>query len=145
MQRRNWDWAHRPTEKDAGSFRAEDFSALDGSDQLNLIDGDAELFPGLHLQVVDGHTPGAQLLRVEGPEATLLLAADLVGNRAHLRWPWIMSYDNQPLVTLAEKRKILPRAAAEGWIVVFGHDPECTAATLRQEGDGVVIDAEVQL
>jgi len=29
VQRRHWKWAHHPTEKDAGSFRRDDFSLLE--------------------------------------------------------------------------------------------------------------------
>jgi hypothetical protein len=34
-----------------------------------------------------------------------------------------MGYDLEPLVTLESKRAFLPRAAAEGWILVFEHEP----------------------
>jgi glyoxylase-like metal-dependent hydrolase (beta-lactamase superfamily II) len=145
VQRRNWEWAWTPSAKDAGSFRDEDFSPLEGSDKLHLIDGDTELFPGIHLSVVDGHTPGMQLVRIAVEEASLLFLADLVPTTAHLKWPYIMAYDNQPLVTLDEKRDMLPRAAAEGWIAAFQHDPECAAASLRTEGDRVVLDQTVDL
>lgn len=145
VQRRNWNWAHHPTDKDAGSYRREDFSPLEGSDQLHLVDGSGELFPGIHLVVLEGHTAAMQLVQIEGPEATLLYVADLVPTLAHLRWPYIMGYDNQPLVTLAEKRQLLPQAAAESWVVVFEHDPGCAAALLRQEGDAVVVGREVEL
>lgn len=145
VQRRNWEWAWNPSTKDAGSFRDEDFSALEGSDKLHLIDGDTELFPGIYLHVVDGHTPAMQLVRVAADDASLLFLADLVPTRSHLKWPYIMAYDNQPLVTLDEKRAMLPRTAAEGWIAAFQHDPECAAATLRSDGDRVVLDQIVDL
>lgn len=145
VQRRNWNWAHHPTDKDAGSYRAEDFSPLETSAKLHLIDGDLELYPGIHMKVVEGHTPGMQLVRIVGPEATLLFVADLVPTRAHLHWPWIMAFDNQPLVTLEEKRQLLARAAEEGWVIAFEHDPECAAVVLRAEGDAVVVEREVDL
>ena len=40
--------------------------ALEGSGLLHLLDGEAELWPGFHLFPTDGHTPGLQLLRLEG-------------------------------------------------------------------------------
>ena len=146
LQRRHWEWATAPSLKDAGSFRAEDFAPLADSPDLNLLAGEGELFEGIHLRVVDGHTTGLQLVRIEGPEATLLFCADLVPTRAHLRWPYIMAYDNRPLTTLEEKRELLPRAAAAGWIVAFGHDPDCAAALLAQEEeDRVVVARELAL
>jgi glyoxylase-like metal-dependent hydrolase (beta-lactamase superfamily II) len=145
LQRRNWEWAWNPSGKDAGSFRKEDFSPLENSDKLRLIDGDTELFPGIHLHVVDGHTPAMQLVRIASGGSSLVFLADLVPTRSHLKWPYIMAYDNEPLVTLGEKRDLLPLAAAEGWIVAFQHDPECAAATLRAEGDRVLLDQMIDL
>ena len=56
-----------------------------------------------------------------------------------------MAYDNQPLVTLAEKHRWLTRAAEAGEIVVFGHEPSCDAAVLRIENGSVVVQREVTL
>lgn len=145
VQRRNWAWAHQPSDKDSGSFRREDFAPLDGSGRLRLVDGDTELFEGIRTTVVEGHSPGMQLVWVEDDETTLLFLADLVPTRTHLRWPYIMAYDNQPLVTLAEKRQILPRAAEQSWILVFQHDPECEAAAVALEEDTIRILREVEL
>src|SRR5450432_3753933 len=39
LQRRHWKWAHQPSEKDKGSFRAEDFGALEASGRLHLLEG----------------------------------------------------------------------------------------------------------
>jgi len=86
-----------------------------------------------------------QLVRVAADEASILFLADLVPTRSHLKWPYIMAYDNQPLVTLAEKHELLPRAAAESWIVGFQHDPHCAAATLRFDGNHIVLDETIDL
>jgi hypothetical protein len=49
------------------------------------------------------------------------------------------------MLTLENKHKWLPRAAREGWTVVFGHDPHMPAAKLHEQKGGfdaqpVVID-----
>ena len=41
-----------------------------------------------------------------------------------------MGYDLQPLVTVAEKKKILPIAVEENWKLFFEHDPETVCATV---------------
>jgi hypothetical protein len=53
----------------------------------------------------------------------LLYLADLVPTTAHLPLPWIMGYDVEPLVTLESKRALLTRAAEEGLLLAFEHDP----------------------
>ena len=145
VQRRQWEWAEAPSGKDAGSYRTEDFGILADAGRLHLLDGDEDLFEGISVHVAEGHTPGMQLVSVRAGDSGLLFCADLVPTRTHLRWPYIMAYDNQPLVTLAEKHRWLPLAADNGDVVVFGHDPECDAAVLRREGDVIVIDREIDL
>ena len=49
-----------------------------------------------------------------------------------MHYPYIMGFDLEPLVTLATKKRILPRAASEGWRVVFEHDDRLPLATLRE-------------
>ncbi len=145
VQRRQWEWALAPSGKDAGSYRSDDFGILADDDRLHLLDDDGELFDGISVHTAEGHTPGMQLLRVRAAGAGLLFCADLVPTRTHLRWPYIMAYDNLPLVTLAEKRRWLPLSADNGDVVVFGHDPVCDAAVLRRDQDNVVVEQEVDL
>ncbi len=68
-----------------------------------------------------------QLVKVSDGATTVLYCADLVPTRAHLRTPYVMAYDNEPLKTIAEKQLWLGRAAADDWILFFEHDRECVA------------------
>ena len=145
VQRRQWEWAHAPSGKDQGSFRREDFALLADA-SLHLVDGDSEIFEGIGVHPVDGHTAAMQLVSIRADDDRgLLFCADLAPTSTHLRGPYIMAYDNQPLVTYEEKRAWLPGAAERGDVVVFGHDPVCDAATLRAEDDNVVIEERIEL
>lgn len=144
VQRRQWEWAHAPSGKDQGSFRREDFALLADA-SLHLIDGDSEIFAGIGVHPVDGHTAAMQLVSIRADDRGLLFCADLAPTSTHLRGPYIMAYDNQPLVTYEEKQAWLPAAAERGDVVVFGHDPECDAATLRVEDDNVVVDQRIEM
>jgi len=70
----------------------------------------------------------------------LAFVADLLPTRHHISLPWIMGYDLYPLQTLETKRKWVPRLVSEGWITVFGHDPDFAAATLHQRDDKIEIE-----
>jgi hypothetical protein len=50
-----------------------------------------------------------------------------------------MGYDLQPLVTVEEKKKILPVAIEENWKLFFGHDPETVLATVINTDKGFKI------
>jgi hypothetical protein len=45
-----------------------------------------------------------------------------------------MGYDLEPLRTLESKRAVLARAAAEGWRLVFEHDPTVAFGTAAMDG-----------
>jgi len=123
VQKEHWKHALHPTERDRASFIVDTYRFLEGSGTLNLIDGPGELFPGIHLQLVNGHTPFQQLVRITGEGGTVLYAADLIPTASHIPLPYIMGYDLNPLKTLEEKKAMLPRAVEEGWTLVFEHDP----------------------
>lgn len=59
--------------------------------------------------------------------------ADLVPMRAHVSFPWIMGYDLYPVETLAAKKDLLPRAAHEGWLCLFYHDPDMPLCRLTED------------
>ncbi len=143
LQRRHWKWAHQPSEKDAGSFRREDYAALESSGRLHLLEGTTELYEGLHLFVSEGHTVGLQLVRIEDGDQTLVYCGDLVPTTSHLRAPWVAAYDLYPLTVIEEKRQLLAQALEEKWILYFEHDPQIAACTVKDEGTGQVTVDEV--
>lgn len=135
VQRRHWAWAHA-SPREGASFLREHMEPLEAHGVLNLLDGAAGPLPGVELLVVDGHTRGMQLPLVHGGEAPLLYAADLLPTAAHAPLLWIMAYDVAPLDTLAEKERLLTRAAAEGWTVAFEHDPAVARARIAHTARG---------
>ncbi len=137
VQRKHWEWAMHPNARERASFLKENLEPLAASGQLHLLDGDAELFPGVEVLTVNGHTEAQQLVKVSDAEKTLVFAADLLPTTAHLGLPWIMAYDVRPLVTLSEKEAFLEAAVEGGWRLFFEHDPETAVAGLRRTARGV--------
>ncbi|MBP1690650.1 MAG: Glyoxylase, beta-lactamase superfamily [Bacteroidetes bacterium] len=136
VQKAHWEAASRPTERDRASFVEENYLPLHDAGQLEFIDGEGELFPGIRLFTVFGHTTALQCPQISDGTTTLFYCADLVPLRSHVRLPWIMGYDLRPLVTLEEKRTILQRAFEEHWVLFFEHDPELEAATIAHDSKG---------
>ena len=143
LQRRHWKWAHQPSEKDAGSFRREDYAALESSGRLHLLEGATELVEGVHLFISEGHTVGLQLVRVEAGDQSLVYCGDLVPTTAHLRAPWVAAYDLYPLTVIEEKKQLLAQALEERWVLFFEHDPHVAACTVKDDGKGQVMVDEV--
>jgi len=145
IQQRNLDWAMAPSEKDRASYLPENFQPLQEAGILKTLAGPAEIFPGISAWLSDGHTIGQQLIKIADDSQTLIYCADIIPMVSHLKLPYIMGYDLQPLVTLEEKRQILTQAAEQGWILVFEHDPEIAAATIQASDKGFMVKESLKL
>ena len=137
VQAEHWSWATDPNPKESGSFLERNFRPIDEAKQLYLLDGRTELFPGVEVVPVDGHTRSQQIVKIEGENETLVYVADLLPTTHHLRPAWTMAYDVEPLQTIDEKRSFLQKAQKEEWNLFFEHDPEVEVASLRKTDRGM--------
>lgn len=137
VQRKNWGWANSPSARDGGSYRTIDFGFFEeGNVALELVDGPSEILPGIEVFPMNGHTFGMQIVKVTTDEATWVHLADLIPTSSHLRDPYVMGYDLQPLVTVEEKREVLYHAVRNDWWLVFEHDPTLGAAQVEFDDRG---------
>ena len=132
VQRRELDFARHTNERTAGSYLAPNFEGI----PFQLIDGETEILPGIRGLPTPGHVPYHQSILIQSAGETACFVADLVPTSAHLPLPWIMGYDLEPLVTLETRRRIYQRAEAEGWLLVFEHDPHVVSGRLAREEKG---------
>lgn len=138
VQKEHLEWAQNPKEKDRGSFMPEDWEPLLKEGILKIVDGEKEILPGLQAKLFYGHTRGIQLPFLNDGQTKLFFCGDVIPTSLHLGLPWIMAYDNFPLITLEEKRKILEQAAKENWILVFEHCPLIAATQVAKGEKGYV-------
>jgi len=130
VQKGELDFARHTNERTAGSYLAPNFQGI----PFQLIDGETEILPGIRGLPTPGHVPYHQSILIASGGEKACFVADLVPTSAHLPLPWIMGYDLEPLVTLETRRRIYQRAEAEGWLLVFEHDPHVVVGRLaRQE------------
>jgi glyoxylase-like metal-dependent hydrolase (beta-lactamase superfamily II) len=62
VQQKEWDLAVNPNRRSRAAYLPENFLPLQEAGQLELIDGNSELMPGLELVLTSGHTPGHQIV-----------------------------------------------------------------------------------
>ena len=137
VAKENFDWGSNATDRDKGSYLKENFQPLieNGilhffNEKENLFDDEIELVP------INGHTIGQRLFKIFDTTTTLLFCGDLFPTSSHIPLPYIMGYDLQPLITLSEKKELLPVAVEENWKLVFEHDPFFAAATVAKSEKG---------
>jgi glyoxylase-like metal-dependent hydrolase (beta-lactamase superfamily II) len=122
VQRREFDAATRPHERNRASYLAENIGPIAEAKLFDLVDGEAEVVPGVRVIPTPGHTPGHQSILVESGGETALFLGDVMPTSVHVRLPFIMAYDLDVEATLASKKKIVERALPARWTVLFGHD-----------------------
>jgi glyoxylase-like metal-dependent hydrolase (beta-lactamase superfamily II) len=114
------------------------------ADRLCRVEGEAaEILPGVWLRRSGGHTRGHCVVHLQTDEliyggrpvssGQLLFMGDVCPTRHHLRMVFQTAYDTYPLETRSWKRQWLPRAAAEGILLCFDHDPHIAATQIASD------------
>ncbi len=105
--------------------------------QLNLIDHENEILPGVHAISAPGHTPGHMALVISSGGKRLLCAADTVLSPIHLEKPdWRPVFDFDHEQAAAAKRKIFDGAAAKKSMVYAFHFPFPSLGYVNKKKEG---------
>lgn len=140
VQKKNFEWALNPSDRDKGSYIKENFEPLVKEGVLNLIDGEINFDENISFRIINGHTFAQQMIKISDSSNTVLYCADLMPFVSQIRIPYVMGYDLQPMITVQEKKKYLQLAADENWYLYFGHDPQFAAATVKHSEKGIIQD-----
>lgn len=123
VQKIEWDDLSHPGDRAKATYLEENFDLLRRRGRLHLVDGDAEIRPGLVVRHTGGHTRGHQLVEMTSRGETALHLGDLCPTHAHVHPLWVMAYDNFPLEAIARKKQYLTEYLAKGsWFTLY-HDP----------------------
>lgn len=118
------DHAHEQHERDRVSYLTDNYDPLVRSGQMRLLSGNAEITPGISVEVYPGHTRDLQAVRVRAGDETVCYISDLIPTSHHLDPTWVMGYDLYPLESINNRHRFYQRAIPEEWLVVFTHDHE---------------------
>jgi glyoxylase-like metal-dependent hydrolase (beta-lactamase superfamily II) len=138
VQKGELDFARRRNERIQASYLPPNFEPVDRAGRWRLLEGAAQVLPGISVLPTPGHVPFHQSVVIQSGGETACFVGDLIPMVAHLPLPWIMGYDLEPMVTLESKRWFLERAAAQGWMLVFQHEPGDAVGTVRKDEKGYV-------
>jgi len=147
VQKQQLDWANNPTLKDKASFMKDNYQPLIDNNVLNFTDGKGDIFEGIEVLPIDGHTKHLQMIRIydknnQSEINNLIYTADLVPTSAHIPLPYVMGYDNFPLTTLEEKFLYIPKIHNENWLICFEHDAFKQAGFLGMNEKGYFLEKE---
>jgi glyoxylase-like metal-dependent hydrolase (beta-lactamase superfamily II) len=146
LQRDEVEHARNPNQRDRASYDPRNWEPLFDAGVVELFGDAGEPMPGVRAVKTPGHNADMCIVLLDGSDGSSsggaaggqkgVFWADLVPTAAHVPYPWIMGYDLYPLETLANKQRWLPRAAAEGWLSIFEHDPELPLGRLVETKPG---------
>ncbi len=131
--RGEWEHAHERLSRDGISYIDANYDPLVESGCMMLVAGDGEIVPGIRMERAPGHNRDLCVVTAASRGRTFCFLSDLVPSAAHLQPTWVAAFDLYPLETIEQKRKWLGRAADEGWLCGFGHDPEVDFVHVKRD------------
>jgi glyoxylase-like metal-dependent hydrolase (beta-lactamase superfamily II) len=134
INRKEWEDVKNPDSRAKSTYLPENFDLLETSGQLELVDGDKTICPGVTVFHSGGHTRGHQIVEMQSQGKTAVHLGDLCPTHAHFNPLWVMAYDNFPLEVIARKEEYLTRyRKADSWFILY-HDPFVRACKLGPDG-----------
>jgi len=105
--------------------------------QLDLVEHETEIVPGIHAVATPGHTPGHMAVAVCSDSEQLLCIADSALHPIHLTQPnWYAAVDLKPEQALDSRRQLMDRAAAAKALVYASHFSFPSLGNVRKKGEG---------
>jgi glyoxylase-like metal-dependent hydrolase (beta-lactamase superfamily II) len=138
-----WQYARKPSERDAISYIPDNYDPLVASGQMTLLKGGEEIVPGISVETFPGHTASMQAIIVRSQGQTACYISDLIPTTAHIDVVWGMGFDLYPLQTIESKKQYYARSIAEKWVTVFTHDPKVPWAYVETDEVGKMVAREV--
>ncbi len=123
IQRGEWDDAVSGYAVMTGTYREENLAPLERTGVLHLIEGEAEIAPGVRVLPMPGHTRHQQGVWFTSADQRVLLPADLMPTAAHVGERYNMAYDLMPYENMRNKRRLLAEARTESFTLLLGQDP----------------------
>jgi glyoxylase-like metal-dependent hydrolase (beta-lactamase superfamily II) len=134
-----WQYARRPSERDAISYISDNYDPLVASGQMTLLKGGEEIIPGISVDTFPGHTAHMQAVIVKSHGETACYISDLIPTTAHIDITWGMGFDLYPLDVIESRKRYYARSTSERWLTVFTHDAKTPWAYVEKDESGKMV------
>lgn len=116
--------AHEQRERDGVSYMTDNYDPLIRGGQMQLLQQDGEVTPGISVRNYPGHTRAMMAIMISSGGQKACYISDLIPTTAHLDLVWGMAFDLFPLETIENKKRYYRQAIPEKWLTIFTHDPK---------------------
>jgi glyoxylase-like metal-dependent hydrolase (beta-lactamase superfamily II) len=131
-----WQHGRLQLERDAISYMSENYDPLIKTGQMQLLQGDQEIVPGISVRVFPGHTLHMQAVIIQSGGQTACYISDLIPTSAHIDLTWVMAFDLLPLRTIESRKRYYAQSIPEKWLTMFTHDPNLPWAYVEKDERG---------
>ena len=142
VQEGEWKHASLQLERDRVSYISDNYDPLISSGQMTLLNGPADIAPGISVAVYPGHTRSLQAIFIRSGGQTACYISDLIPTSWHLDITWVMAYDLFPLETIENRKKYYKEALPQNWLTIFTHDPDIPWAHLENVNGKIAIKSD---
>ncbi|MGD9689602.1 MAG: MBL fold metallo-hydrolase [Phycisphaerales bacterium] len=98
---------------------------------------ETEVYPGVWVFRVPGHTWGQQAVRFAGPDGkSVVFTPDVMPTAWHVGQAYSLAYDVEPYTSSVSRHWFLSEAAERGWTLVLDHEPGNPVRTVRRNDKG---------
>ena len=143
--KKQFKMSENPPLWEADSFAPDVIRVINNAGQLRLIDSDCEIFPGVRVRLVQGHTDYQLVSFIETPIGTIVYAGDVVPMTPHVMPLYIAAVDNSAVVSVDEKMRILEEIVDNKYILFFFHDAVTQAVYLKKVNGRISVGAKIQI
>lgn len=110
---------------------------LEAKGMIQLVDGNCSLCQGVSLVLAPGHTPGHQIIRIDGGSAdhVAYYIGDAFHQLAQIRHPsWSPFFDWSPETSASVRVELLRKIASQNALLLSPHFPFPGVLSVEQEG-----------
>ena len=123
IQAGEYEAAMHPNDRTRATYLAGNFEPLEKAGQLELVDGEREILPGMTFLPTPGHTADHASIVLSSGGETAIYTGDLVHHAVQAERPaWIAAFDILPLVSLETKKRLVERALRERALLICVHN-----------------------
>lgn len=140
VQKIEWNDAMNPSERTAAVYIPDRLRVLEKSGQLQLVEGEAEIIPGVTVHRTGGHTAGHQGIEARSEGFTVGYFADIFPSSHHIRIPYVASVDLFPLETMEVKRRLVAKYLGANMALAFDHDMYIKIGRLSDENGKIIVN-----
>lgn len=131
------DWEGNPHRNDPNSHLRR-LGVIDELGQLELIEADTEIAPGVTVMPAPGESPGHVVVRIDTSAAPVYVLGDLVHHGVEVAQPtWKPPHaDHEPL--LESRKRFYPLLTDEGAHALYAHEPFPSWGHVVRDGNGFI-------